>query len=347
MTLVRNIPGSGPAPVPVRPLVSPVIEAIVAFWTKAVEVEDIESYAEVDQIRSLWAAAEDLADDLEWMGRNYAGAWTALIPAVDASGAGDLAAVADHLDEIGPDATHALVAESWHDHTDCRSDGCEVGVVELEPAAETHARITGTLRALHERVGETLQAFEPKQKHSAELIRFLQRRMPLEQLVETVTNGVAYSAEAGIREVVLVPSALLRPWNLLFLFGDSRYIVHPISDESMEADEDTPPTWMIDLFKALGDERRLRILRHLRESEGASLGELAEYLDLAKSTTHHHVRTLRAAGLVRARMAGTEKKDEARYELREDILPDVVALVGEYLFAEPPTPSESPSPPTP
>jgi DNA-binding transcriptional ArsR family regulator len=333
VTLVRNIPGTGPTPISVRVLASPAIEAVVAFWTQAVEVEEVESYAEVEALRAIWAKTEDISDDVAWMARNYASTWCALIPVIDELEADDLATVADHLHGLSAEAVAGLIGVAWHDHEHCDAD-CEKGEHELGEPAEVKTRVVRSLRAVHERVGEDIAGYEPKLKHTSELIRFLKRRMGLDQLVETVTNGVAYEAEAGVREVVLTPSALLRPWNLLFLFGDSRYIVHPISEDSVDAEDDTPPSWMIDMFKALGDERRLKIMRHLRETDGATLGELSEYLGLAKSTTHHHLRTLRAAGLIRARLMQGEKKEESLYELRENLLPDVVGLVGEYLLAD-------------
>ncbi len=331
MTLVRNIPGSGPTPVSVRVLVSPAIEAVVALWARTVEHEDVDAYSEESAIRHLWSLVEGLDDDLAWMGRSHGAAWTALVPVIDEIGATDLGDIATHLAGLSPGAVAAIVEESWHDHDDC-ADDCELPVVELGPPAEVKERLVGALSAVHERLGDELAGFEPKQRHTQELIRFLKRRMPVEQLIEAVTNGVAYHAEGGVSEIVLVPSALIRPWNLLFLFGSSRYIVHPISEDSVDADADTPPSWMLDLFKALGDERRLRILRRLREVDGATLGELVDYLDLAKSTTHHHLRTLRAAGLVRTRVVSGKSKEDTRYELRADLLPDIMGLVGEYLL---------------
>ena len=49
--------------------------------------------------------------------------------------------------------------------------------------------------------------------------------------------------------------------------------------------------------RALGDGRRVRILRRLVEGN-STLDELAEAVGLARSTTHHHLTQLRAAGLV-------------------------------------------------
>jgi hypothetical protein len=114
------------------------------------------------------------------------------------------------------------------------------------------------------------------------------------QLIETVTNGNSYTAEAGVEVLVLVPSVMVRPWNLLFRFGGAQYFVYPASDEAVHADSDTPPSWMTQMAKALGDEKRLKVLRHL-SSGPKTLSELTEYLGVAKSTTHHHLRSLLAA----------------------------------------------------
>jgi DNA-binding transcriptional ArsR family regulator len=51
------------------------------------------------------------------------------------------------------------------------------------------------------------------------------------------------------------------------------------------------------LGRALADEGRVRMLRHLAAGD-ASLVELAEAACVARSTAHHHLSYLRAAGLV-------------------------------------------------
>ena len=129
MTLVRNIPGSGPTPVSVRVLASPAIEAVVAFWTLAVEIEDAESYAEYETLQRVWAKTEDLADDLDWMARKYAAAWTGLIPAISDAEASDLAELADHLETLPAGAVRDLVDEAWHECSeDCtKCDEAEHG----------------------------------------------------------------------------------------------------------------------------------------------------------------------------------------------------------------------------
>jgi DNA-binding transcriptional ArsR family regulator len=80
------------------------------------------------------------------------------------------------------------------------------------------------------------------------------------------------------------------------------------------------------LSKALGDEKRLRILRALADGE-KSLMELAETFGVAKTTMHHHMIVLRSAGLI---SVGVGSK---RYRLRTETVPDVGALLSGYLGA--------------
>jgi ArsR family transcriptional regulator len=56
----------------------------------------------------------------------------------------------------------------------------------------------------------------------------------------------------------------------------------------------------VDVIKALGDERRLKIVELLAERERC-VCELGEDLGISEALVSHHVKRLRAAGLVRAR----------------------------------------------
>lgn len=59
-----------------------------------------------------------------------------------------------------------------------------------------------------------------------------------------------------------------------------------------------------DLFKALADEIRLRILRAVSQAE-LSVAELVEILDLPQSTVSRHLKPLRETGLLDTRREGT------------------------------------------
>jgi ArsR family transcriptional regulator len=58
------------------------------------------------------------------------------------------------------------------------------------------------------------------------------------------------------------------------------------------------------LAKALGHPTRVRIIRILRASEGATCSALVERLVLAQSTVSEHLRLLREAGIVTVADAG-------------------------------------------
>jgi DNA-binding transcriptional ArsR family regulator len=61
---------------------------------------------------------------------------------------------------------------------------------------------------------------------------------------------------------------------------------------------------MSEVYKALADPTRRRILELLRRQE-MSAGELAQHFDLSKPTLSGHFNVLRAAGLVDTERSGT------------------------------------------
>ncbi len=63
------------------------------------------------------------------------------------------------------------------------------------------------------------------------------------------------------------------------------------------------PAAILDLFQALADENRIRIIEVLREGERC-VCDLQASLDLGQSLLSHHLRVLREAGLVHARREG-------------------------------------------
>jgi DNA-binding transcriptional ArsR family regulator len=132
--------------------------------------------------------------------------------------------------------------------------------------------------------------------------------------VERVTNGVRTVPEARIRRIVLSPTYFGRPYNSLSRIGEVQFIGYPVADASLEAaGGPTPPAATIRLYRALGDETRLRILRLLADRD-RYLTELANELELSKPTMSHHLAQLRAAGLVTI----TEQGNLTYYTLRRD-----------------------------
>ena len=177
----------------------------------------------------------------------------------------------------------------------------------------------------------------PILERDAEVKRDLLRDLPIDQFVTTATNGVEFAPRPGIDQVVMVPSFANRPLVSYLELGEALIIVYPVADESVSADADSPPLRLVRLSKALGDEKRLRILRVLSEGE-KSLMELADMFGVAKTTMHHHMIVLRSAGLV---AVGVGQK---RYRLRTESVPELGALLSGYLDAAP-GPSASSRPP--
>ncbi|MGQ0607363.1 MAG: ArsR/SmtB family transcription factor [Chloroflexota bacterium] len=174
-------------------------------------------------------------------------------------------------------------------------------------------------------------------ERDADAKRDLARDLPLDQFITTATNGVEFAPRPGVNRVVMVPSFVNRPLVSYLEIGEVLLIIYPVADESISADGDTPPLRLVRLSKALGDEKRLRILRALADGE-KSLMELAEMFGVAKTTMHHHMITLRSAGLVSV-VVGSK-----RYRLRHETVPDVGALLSGYLGAAA-GPSAAPGPP--
>lgn len=150
----------------------------------------------------------------------------------------------------------------------------------------------------------------------------LARRTPAARVIELATGGVVYEGEAGIDEVVLVPSIVTRPWVTFSEWDTAKIICYPA--ESAVMSDDGTDRRLAAIYRALGDETRLRLLRELSGGD-RRLTELAETLGLAKSTIHGHLGALRSAGLIRVNV-GADK----RYSLRPG-LPDLNRLLKEFL----------------
>jgi DNA-binding transcriptional ArsR family regulator len=143
------------------------------------------------------------------------------------------------------------------------------------------------------------------------------------QLAELATRGYQYSPGPDIRTLVFFPSWWMRPWVILWEHKGAKIFCYPIAGDR---DADTgSPAELARVYKALGDEGRLRLLRRLSDGP-VTLGEAAAELGLTKSTAHHHLAILRHAGFVNIR-----DEEENVYSLRRDLLPRAGELLSAYL----------------
>jgi DNA-binding transcriptional ArsR family regulator len=81
-----------------------------------------------------------------------------------------------------------------------------------------------------------------------------------------------------------------------------------------------------DVFKALSDETRRRILRLLADGD-LNAGTISENFEMSKPSVSHHLSVLRQAGLVSAERRG----QEIVYSLNTTVLQDVLSFALEFV----------------
>ena len=160
-------------------------------------------------------------------------------------------------------------------------------------------------------------------ERDAEAKRELVRSVPPEQVVERLAPGIQWVPGPDVDRVVLFASFSARPWVYMSEYKRVKIFCYPITlDRERTAPDD--PAELVRIYKALGDESRLKLLKRLQAGP-LSLAEATQEVGLAKSTTHHHLAILRQAGFVLIR------EDDDTYRLRPDLRPEPGALLEHYL----------------
>jgi DNA-binding transcriptional ArsR family regulator len=151
--------------------------------------------------------------------------------------------------------------------------------------------------------------------------------MAVDKLVNQATNGADVLPAPGIELVELYPTWVLRPWTIQWEHESTLILGVPVPSDQLNADPEEPPERLVQLSRALGDERRLRILRRLTTGD-YSLQELSEHFGIPKTTLLHHLVILRSVGIVRVG-AGAN----GRYSLRPGMPLELHRLLDGYLPA--------------
>jgi DNA-binding transcriptional ArsR family regulator len=176
----------------------------------------------------------------------------------------------------------------------------------------------------YEHVLPTLDPADPTlAERDAEAKRELVRSVPPEQVVERLAPGIQWMPGPEIDRVVFFPAYSPRPWVYMSEYKRVKIFCYPITLDR-ERTEPGDPGALVRIYKALGDESRLKLLKRLQDGP-ISLTDAAKEIGLAKSTTHHHLAILRQAGFVLI------QEGDDTYTLRPDLRPEPGALLQQYL----------------
>ena len=138
-------------------------------------------------------------------------------------------------------------------------------------------------------------------------------RLPLPDLLITLTQGVRFAEAENVATLVLAPSFWLSPLVVFRPLGMGRGLLvfggRP-EGASLVPGEEVPDALLRGL-RALSDPTRLRILRYLAEQPHTPT-TLAQRLRLRPPTVVHHLHALRLAGLVYLTFEGRQRRYAAR-----------------------------------
>lgn len=168
-----------------------------------------------------------------------------------------------------------------------------------------------------------LASLEPE----ADRLRAAATDMPVDRLLNQATNSAEVLPAPGVDLVEVFPTWVIRPWTVQWEHESTLLLGVPVPPEQLNADPDEPPERLVRLSRALGDERRLRILRRLTTGD-YSLQELAEHFRMPKTTLLHHLVMLRSVGIVRV-----SPGPNGKYSLRAGMPLELSRLLDRYLPA--------------
>lgn len=90
-----------------------------------------------------------------------------------------------------------------------------------------------------------------------------------------------------------------------------------------------PPAWknISDLFVALGDEHRQRILLSFEPGEHISIGDIAATMPLSRTAVTHHLKVLENGGVLRSEKVGKE----VRFYINKAHMQEALSSVLEFI----------------
>lgn len=183
---------------------------------------------------------------------------------------------------------------------------------------ETHKRFLTAMKAYHASID--LDALTgPLQEAAREIGALAEEKGPVDAIEDVA--GYRYLPEPEARRVALMPH-LVGGGLTLTQHEETRLIVYGVTPHPEEQDR------LVGLGKALSDPSRVQILSALADGD-LPLGELVEITELNRSTVHHHLKQLRAAGLVTVEGNARSYRYQISSRGRARALQDLGRLLGE------------------
>lgn len=337
-------------------------EVILTLWINFSDREEYSNFELGPDWHSKLSSKvpEDLSDEILALGGPHCSVWLSLLGLIaTAPRPHDPDRVFEWLGDINPQrlrrwmlgyigeyADSSLVEDAANGNLDAvreivathQSDEVAdhmVTLFEMDPE-QMRERLVATLSRFRSEVfAEHEELFAGAIDKAATAQRAVLNRDDPKKVIEEATQGLDYEIPPGVQTVILIPSVVVRPLSLIDQQRGTLLVIYGITDEFIESDPEAPPSWLVRTYKALSDERRLRILRRLGQGE-TSLDELTNMLGLSKSTVHHHISILRGAGLVRVQVRSQGKKNKhdktSRYSLRPNALDNASDVLHTYIL---------------
>ena len=141
-----------------------------------------------------------------------------------------------------------------------------------------------------------------------------------EAIARRLTGRPKSCLEAGCagpyEQHVFAPSMDMGVYNSCAIVGKVHGLFYPLDPEFAGVNDDAGETRLARLYKALGDEQRLRILRMLRDREMYAQ-EIVEKTGLHQSVVSRHLSFMKAVGLVQTRRQNNMKFYSLNPEAKE------------------------------
>jgi DNA-binding transcriptional ArsR family regulator len=181
-------------------------------------------------------------------------------------------------------------------------------------------RLLGAWRAAMAEVGG-MPGGELRASEAARGATLLERGDPA-TVAATLLGDIPLRTAPETRDVLLVPSLIVRPFTFYVEHGGRMVFIYPVP--ATDAEPMPGRARLVAMARALGDPMRVDLLADLRGGE-RTLRELMECTGWPRSTLRHHLDLLVEAGLAR-RTPGYA----GRYALREEGAVDLADMVRRF-----------------